>query len=138
MNRLPPEIRPCLEGVIPSLIATCDLEGTPNISYVSQVWYVDERHVALSWQFFNKTVRNLQANPQASVQVIDPRDLSMWWIRTRFARVEREGPMFDAMRDQLDVIASMMGLEDVFKLEAAMIHEVVEVGRFSYTPQAAG
>lgn len=135
MNRLPPEIRVCMEGVIPALIATCDAEGTPNVSYISQVWYVDDRHVALSWQFFNKTVRNLQQNPHASVQVIDPRDLSFWWLRTRFVRTETDGPTFDAMSAQLEVIASMTGMTGVFKLQAAMIHEVEEVGRLLLGPQ---
>jgi adenylate cyclase len=50
-------IRECLEGAIPAIIATCDSRGTPNASYVSQVHYVDGEHVALSYQFFNKTRR---------------------------------------------------------------------------------
>ena len=132
MNRLPPEIRSSLEGVIPSLIATVAADGTPNVSYLSQVWYVDDRHVALSWQFFNKTVRNLQENPQACIHVIDPSALQIWAIRTRFVRVENEGPLFQAMSDQLEVIASMMGLQDVFKLQAAMIHEVEDVERVGF------
>ena len=41
-------IRSCLEGVVPSLIATCAPDGTPNVAYLSQVHYVDRDHVALS------------------------------------------------------------------------------------------
>ena len=46
-------LRNCMEGVIPSSIATVATDGTPNITYVSQVHYVDKEHVALSFQFFN-------------------------------------------------------------------------------------
>ena len=43
---LPPEIRVCMEGEVPSSIATCSLAGVPNITELSQVYYVDEDHVA--------------------------------------------------------------------------------------------
>jgi adenylate cyclase len=56
-------IRECLEGVIPGTMATASLDGTPNIAYLSQVQFVDSHHVALSYQFFNKTRQNIMANP---------------------------------------------------------------------------
>ena len=65
-------IRPCLEGAIPAIAATCDPDGTPNVAYISQVVYVDEAHVALSFQFFNKTRQNILRNPHAAVLVLDP------------------------------------------------------------------
>ena len=58
---LPDEIKPAMQGVIPSHVVTCSRDGTPNASAISQVYYVDPDHVALSHQFFNKTKRNLEA-----------------------------------------------------------------------------
>ena len=44
----------------------------PNVAYISQVYYVDERHVALSFQFFNKTRQNILANPRATAVLLHP------------------------------------------------------------------
>jgi hypothetical protein len=52
-------IRNCLDGAIPAVIATCDADGTPNIAYLSQVHLVDNDHVALTFQFFNRTRENI-------------------------------------------------------------------------------
>ena len=52
-------IRNCFEGVVPAVLATCGSDRVPNVSLVSQVHYFDCSRVALSYQFFNKTRRNI-------------------------------------------------------------------------------
>ena len=44
---------PALQGMFPSWITSCSSDGEPNTTVISQIWYVDETHVALSFQFFN-------------------------------------------------------------------------------------
>ncbi len=41
-------------GFCPSIIVTWALDGTPNATIISQVYYVDDTHVALSHQFFSQ------------------------------------------------------------------------------------
>ncbi len=48
---------------MPSVMATCSQDGTPNVSMISQVHYVDRDRVALSYQFFNKTRQNSPGDP---------------------------------------------------------------------------
>ena len=43
---------PAMQGMFPSWITSCSKEGEPNTTVISQIWYVDENHVALSFQFF--------------------------------------------------------------------------------------
>ena len=131
MAKLPDEIKAAMQGVIPSHVVTCSADGTPNASAISQVYYVDEEHVALSHQFFNKTKRNLAENPKASAWLIHPETFDTWDLELEFDRSETSGPIFDTMDMQIEAIASMVGMKGIFKLRAADIFRVVSVERTS-------
>jgi predicted pyridoxine 5'-phosphate oxidase superfamily flavin-nucleotide-binding protein len=118
------DIRACLEGAIPAVLSTCDAAGVPNVAYISQVFHVDERHVALSFQFFNKTRGNILANPHATALLLDPRTAAFYRLHIRYLRTEAEGPVFERMRAQLAGIASHTGMEGVFRLLGSDIYEV--------------
>jgi adenylate cyclase len=121
------EIRACFEGAIPAIIATCDDRGTPNVAYISQVYYVDEQHVALSFQFFNKTRQNILANPHATVLLIHPFTGQFHRLSIRYLRTETEGPLFEQMKAQLAGIASHSGMQGVFRLLGSDIYEVQQI-----------
>lgn len=126
MTRLA-DIRACLEGAIPSAMATCAPDGTPNVVYISQVHYVDDGHVALSFQFFNKTRANVLANPYATVLLLDPRTAACWRLHLHYLRTETEGPLYESMKAQLAGIASHSGLEGVFRLLGSDVYEVERI-----------
>lgn len=119
----------CFQGVIPSLVASSDARGLPNITYVSQVFLIDDTHVALSCQFFNKTRRNLAENPNVCAEVYDPVAFQAYRLRLRFLREETAGPLFDAMAMRIQAIASHTGMEGVFRLIGADVFEVVDARR---------
>jgi len=127
MNRITAEMKPAMEGIVPSFIVTCSEDGMPNISYISQVFYVDDQHVAISHQFFNKSVKNFLKNPQVCVCIVNPDDGFMWKLDLHHSHGETEGPLFSKMNAQLEAIATMTGMEDVFKLKAAEIFTVLSI-----------
>lgn len=129
MGILPDEIKAAMQGVIPSHVVTCSHDGTPNASAISQVYYVDAEHVALSHQFFNKTKRNLEENPRAMAWVISPETFEAWDLELEFVRSETSGPIFDIMEMQIEAIASMVGMKGIFKLRAADVFRVIAVSK---------
>ncbi len=129
MGLLPDDIKPAMQGVIPSHVVTCSADGTPNANAISQVYYVDGDHVALSHQFFNKTVRNVRENPRAVVWVVSPETFDTWDLELEYERSETSGPIFETMDMQIEAIASMVGLKGVFKLRSADVYRVVSVAR---------
>ncbi len=121
------DIRAAMQGIIPSTIVTCSADGVPNVSYISQVYYVDDEHIALSHQFFNKSIRNIHENPQVCAGIVSPENAQMWRIDCMFLRSETEGKLFEEMSAQLEAIASMMGMESVFKLKSADIYKILKL-----------
>ncbi len=117
-------IRLALEGAIPSVVATSSPDGVPNVSHVSQVYYVDPEHVALSFQFFNKTRANVIATRRAAVFVIDPVSIARYYLSLEYVRVETSGPLFERMKAHLAGIASHTGMAGVFRLQGADVYRV--------------
>ncbi len=134
----------CFQGLIPAWLCTCSKDGVPNVAMLSHVDYVDPRHVALSFQFFNKSRRNIGENPRAAVRLYDPDTMRIHALQVRYIRTETEGPLFENMRLRIEAIASYSGLKGIFKLLGADIYEVLaveagdhEIGLAEPCPQAA-
>lgn len=119
------DVRECFEGAVPGTVATAHADGTPNISSLSHVQYVDASHVALSYQFFNKTRENLLANPRALLTVIHPLTAAQYRLSLHYERTETAGPLFERMKAKLAGIASHVGMAHVFRLLGADVFRVV-------------
>ncbi|HUR35963.1 MAG TPA: GAF domain-containing protein [Vicinamibacterales bacterium] len=126
MTRLE-SLAPCFQGLIPATLFTCSRKGIPNAAFLSHVDYVDPEHVALSFQFFNKSKANISENPHALVRLIDPDTSQGWALRLRYVRSETSGPVFERMALRIEAIASYSGLKGIFKLLAADIYHVEAV-----------
>lgn len=122
--KLPNEIRAVMDNGLPAVVVTCSADGIPNATLISHVHYVDESHVALSFQFFNKTIRNVRENPHACVSLNDLIANMQWILDVQYDHSESEGPIFDEMDMRIEAIASASGMAGIFKLRAADVYQV--------------
>jgi adenylate cyclase len=120
------DIASCFEGIIPASICTCSRDGTPNLTYLSIVHRVDNLHVGLSCQFFNKTRDNILQNPFVQVVVVSPTNRRQYRLDLRFERTETGGALFDRVKTRLDAVASQTGMSHVFKLIGVDIFQVLD------------
>jgi adenylate cyclase len=119
------EIETCFEGFIPSPFCTCSASGVPNVTYLSVVHRLDSNHVALSFQFFNKSKKNLLENPKAQVIVVEPATARQFQLDLVYEATLTEGPVFERLRTNLDAVASQIGMSHIFSLRGADIFQVL-------------
>jgi GAF domain/Pyridoxamine 5'-phosphate oxidase len=121
------DLQRCFDGRVPAVIATSSAIGVPNVTYLSAVHPVDDDRVALSNQFMSKTSRNLAENPLASLVLLDPLSYSEYRLALRYERTDRRGPVFERLRDDVDRVAALSGMRDVFRLRSADICRVERI-----------
>ena len=120
------EIETCFDGIIPSPFCTCSASGMPNVTYLSVVHRVDSNHVALSFQFFNKSRKNLLENPKAQVLLVEPATFRQFQLNLAYQTTLTEGLVFERLRIHLDAVASQIGMSHIFSLQGADIFEVLD------------
>ena len=123
---------PALEGMFPSWITTSSNGGEPNTTVISQIWFVSKTEVALSFQFFNKTKKNISQNPYAFATIVNPASFDMYNLELKYSRTESEGDLFDEMDMKLEAIASMSGMSGIFELKGADIYNVLSINKTNY------
>lgn len=120
-------VRRMFEGVIPAVMCSVSADGMPHLCFLSQVEYVDEGHVALSFQFFNRSRENILATRRCMVSVDDPYTAAGIRMQLHYVRTESSGPVFERMRAKLAGIAAHTGMDKVYRLLGADIYEVSSV-----------
>jgi adenylate cyclase len=122
-------IRRMLEGVVPPAMCSVGEDGMPHTNYLSLAEYVDAEHLALSFQFFNQSRKNVMATKRVSISFDDPYTGAGVVLQLVYERTETSGPAFEKLRAKLAGVASHSGMEKVFVLQGADIYRVLELRR---------
>lgn len=126
---IPAELVSAFEGAYPSVLATTDAEGVPNLANVARVWQLDEDHVAIANQLLRKTERNLKSGATALIKTITPDRLIPWELSVEYLRSEAEGPLYERIRGDLEAISRMAGAREPVRLKSAVVFRVTGIRR---------
>ncbi|MFC5468924.1 LuxR C-terminal-related transcriptional regulator [Cohnella suwonensis] len=126
---IPAELKPTLEDAVPSCIVTSSADGIPNIANLTKVWGVDGNHVAIANQLLNKTYRNLAENSLALIKIVNPADLVHWEVAVRYVRSEREGPLYERIRHDIETLSWVGGGMPSAPVKSAILFEVLNAYR---------
>jgi hypothetical protein len=127
-------IRDCLRAGLPASMATCSPDGTPHISYILHVRYLDRERVATSRQSFNRALPHLDASPLSQTLVVRPTTGEQFRLDLRYLHTAVEGEEFEAVRANLDAIASHTGQGPAFRLRGLDVHRVLRCTRVKRGP----
>jgi adenylate cyclase len=122
-------VRDCLRAGLPSPLATCSPDGTPHISFLSRVQYLDRERVATSRQSFNRGVAEMHVSPFSQTLIVRPATGEQFRLDLRYLHTTAEGEEFEAMRANLDAIAPHTGLDSAFRLRGLDVHRVLRCTR---------
>ncbi|MDQ8023348.1 MAG: GAF domain-containing protein [Moraxellaceae bacterium] len=120
-------VRRMLEGVVPPTMVSVGEDGTPHTNYLSLAEYVDAEHLALSFQFFNQSRKNVLATRRIALSLDDPYTGAGVVLQAEYVRTETSGPVFERLRAKLAGVASHSGMEAVFVLRGADVFRVLEM-----------
>jgi hypothetical protein len=118
------DVRRLLEGVIPPAMCSVAADGMPHVNFLSHAEYIDDEHVALTYQFLNRARANVLATGRVALSVEDPIGGGSVLLQLRYLRTDTEGPVFERLRAKLAGIAAQTGMEKVFHLRGADLYRV--------------
>lgn len=133
------DVRLLLEGVIPPSMCTVSAQGVPHVNFLSHVEYVDDQHLALTYQFLNQSRANIMATGRVALAVECPHHHGACiTLQLRYEGTQTQGPVFERMRAKLAGIAAHTGMEKVFRLQGADIYRVTSLHRVDELPAKPG
>lgn len=126
------DVRRMLEGIIPPTMCSVSAEGVPHVNFLSHAEYIDPEHIALTFQFLNRSRANVLSTGRIALAVDDPYTGASVVMQLQYEGTQTSGPVFERLRAKLAGIAAHTGMEKVFKLQGADLYRVLEIRRVDH------
>lgn len=127
MVKMPPEIRDVVAKQKPLPIATSDKNGKPNVVFVTMWKILDDETLLFVDNFFNKTRKNIETNPNMALAVYDSDAKKSYQLKGT-VDIETRGDKYNIAKEMADS-KKLPG-------KAAIILHVKEIFDATYGPNA--
>jgi predicted pyridoxine 5'-phosphate oxidase superfamily flavin-nucleotide-binding protein len=127
MVKMPPEIKDIVAKQKPLPIATADKSGVPNVVFVTMWKILDDKTLLIVDNFFNKTRKNLEANPKMAIVAYDS-ELKKSFQLKGTVDIESKGERYTNAREMADT-KKLPG-------KAAVVFHIKEIYDATYGPNA--
>ena len=112
-------------------LATATKDGVPNVVPVNAKKILDDETILISDQFFGKTLKNIQDNPQVAITIWD--NLEGYQIKGSVT-IETSGTRFEETAQWIEGIGKALNLP--LKSKGAVIMNITEIYNVSPGPDA--
>ena len=127
MVKMPPEIKDIVAKQKPLPIATADKSGKPNVVFVTMWKILDDETILIVDNFFNKTRKNLETNPNMAVVAYDS-ELKKSYQLKGTVDIENRGDRYTSAKEMADA-KKLPG-------KAAVVFHIKEIYEATYGPNA--
>ena len=131
MAKLTARMKEIFEKQETVVLSTATKNGVPNVIPITAKKILDDETILISDQFFNKTLANLNENPQASITTWD--NLEGYQIKGSVV-VETSGPRFEETAKWIEEMGKELNLP--IKSKGAVILTIAEIYSVSPGPEA--
>jgi len=100
MAILTDEVKQLLKEQGIAFVATTSKDGIPNVSVKGSIQVIDDDTLAFACIWSEKTMRNLEDNPQIAIALADTKALKGFQVKGK-AVLENSGPLFDRLSESL-------------------------------------
>jgi predicted pyridoxine 5'-phosphate oxidase superfamily flavin-nucleotide-binding protein len=127
MVKMPHEIKDIVAKQKPLPIATADKTGKPNVIFVTMWKILDDETLLIVDNFFNKTRKNLEVNPNMALVVYDSDAKKSYQLKGT-VDIENKGDKYTSAKEMADS-KKLPG-------KAAVVFHVKEIYDATYGPNA--
>ena len=131
MAKMNQRVKEVFEKQASVVLATATKDGLPNVVPVSAKKTIDDETILISDQFFNKTLKNLRANPQAAITTWD--NLEGYQLKGTVT-IETSGARFEETAQWIDAMGKKLNFP--LKSKGVIIIKLTEIYNVSPGPQA--
>ena len=118
MAKVTEEIKESLKSTKVAYLSTATKNGTPNVVPIAAFKFLDDETLLISDQFFNKTLKNLQENPQIALA---------WWGEKGGFQIKADITIHtndDVFRQNVEWVH---GIKDTLNPKSAIVGKITAV-----------